>query len=78
MADIELIVKMSEEMWKQVKDGYVPLGISKYLKRGIPLPLIKSEIEKQEKWLSQAGYNAYNVNMAFNAIKLIMKAREKI
>ena len=38
MADIELVIKMPEEMWERVKDRYVPLGISKYLMNGIPLP----------------------------------------
>ena len=27
------------------------------------------EIEEQEKWLAEAGYNAYNVGVAFFAIK---------
>ena len=39
MADIELVIKIPEEMWEKVKDGYVPLlGISKYLMNGAPLP----------------------------------------
>ena len=38
MADIELVIKIPEEMWERIKDGYVPLGISKYLKNGTPLP----------------------------------------
>lgn len=36
MADVGLVVKIPEEMYEQIKDGYVPLGISKYLKNGIP------------------------------------------
>lgn len=40
MEDIELIIKMPEEMWEQVKEGYIPLplDISKYLKNSTPLP----------------------------------------
>ena len=38
MSDIELVIKIPEEMYEQIKDGYVPLGISKYLMNGIPLP----------------------------------------
>ena len=34
----EIVIKISEEMWERVKDGYVPLGISKYLKNGTVLP----------------------------------------
>ena len=34
----EIVIKIPEEMWEKVKDGYVPLGISKYLKNGTVLP----------------------------------------
>ena len=34
---MKLIIDIPEEMYEQIKDGYVPLGISKYLKNGIPL-----------------------------------------
>jgi hypothetical protein len=37
---------------------------------------IRAEIEKQEKWLMQAGYNAYNVDIAFNSIKLVLAEME--
>lgn len=33
------------------------------------LDKIKAEIEEQEIWLLQAGYNHYNVDIAFDAIK---------
>ena len=33
------------------------------------LDKIRAEIEAQEKWLSEAGYNAYNVSIAFESIK---------
>lgn len=39
--------------------------------------IILEEIEKQEKWLSQAGYNAYNVNIALNTIKHMIKSKEQ-
>ena len=38
---------------------------------------IRAEIEKQEKWLMQAGYNAYNVDIAFNSIKLALSESEE-
>ena len=38
MAEIKVVIKIPEEMWKQIKKGYVPLGISKYLKNGVTLP----------------------------------------
>ena len=40
------------------------------------LDKIRDEIEKQDKWLSQAGYNAYNVNIAFNSIKRVIAESE--
>ena len=33
-----LVIKIPEEMFEQIKVGYVPLGISKYLKNSTPLP----------------------------------------
>ena len=38
---------------------------------------IKAEIEKQEKWLVCAGYNAYNVDIAFSSIKKVLKESEE-
>lgn len=31
---------------------------------------LRAEIERQEKWLMDAGYNTYNVDIALDAIKL--------
>lgn len=33
------------------------------------LEKVRSEIEAQEKWLAEAGYNAYNVGIAFESVK---------
>ena len=33
---------------------------------------IRDEIEKQEKWILQAGCNTYNVDIALDAIKSIL------
>lgn len=33
------------------------------------LAKIRVEIDRQEKWLMDAGYTAYNVDIAFSAIK---------
>ena len=37
---------------------------------------IRTEIEKQEKWLLQAGYTVYNVDIAFDAIKAVIAESE--
>lgn len=44
---VKLIVEMPKEMHEKIKDGYVPLGISKYLKNGTPLDDVKEEIDEQ-------------------------------
>ena len=44
-------------------------------KNGI-IDKIRAEIERQEKWLQQAGYNAYNVHIAFDAIKRTLNEGE--
>ena len=41
------------------------------------LDKIRDEIDTQDKWLAQAGYNAYNVDIAFNAIKLVLAESEE-
>lgn len=48
------------------------------LKREPTTEEIKAEIEKQEKWLLQAGYNSYNVDIAFSTIKSLLAGSEGI
>ena len=43
---VKLIIEMPIVMYDQVKGGYLPLGISKYLKNGIPLDDLRSEIDQ--------------------------------
>lgn len=38
---------------------------------------IRAEIDRQEKWLMDAGYNAYNVDIAFNSIRSVVKESEE-
>ena len=40
------------------------------------LDKIRAEIDKQEKWLLQAGCTAYNVDIAFDAIKAVVAEGE--
>lgn len=37
---------------------------------------IRAEIDRQEKWLLRAGYTAYNVDIAFYAIKALIAESE--
>lgn len=34
---MKIVIDIPEDMWVKIQDGYVPLGISKYLKNGTPL-----------------------------------------
>lgn len=34
------------------------------------------KLEFERKWLSDAGYNAYNVDIAFNSIKRVLAESE--
>ena len=38
---------------------------------------IRAEINRQEKWLLQAGYTAYNVDIAFDTIKAVLAESEE-
>ena len=40
------------------------------------LDKIRAEIDRQERWLLQAGYDAYNVDIAFDAIKSVVAESE--
>ena len=39
---------------------------------------VRTEIDRQEKWLMQlhTGYTAYNIDIAFSAIKSVLKESE--
>lgn len=42
-----------------------------------PIDKVKEEIERQRKWLFKAGYNAHNIDIAFDAIKSLLKEVEE-
>jgi len=50
--------------------------IVKALEQEPILDKIRAEINRQEKWLLQAGYTAYNVDIAFDTIKAILAESE--
>jgi hypothetical protein len=49
----------------------------RYLKNKT-LEKIRAEIDRQQKWLLQAGYTAYNVDIAFDAIKSVVAESEEV
>lgn len=48
----------------------------KYIERDV-LDKIRAEINRQEKWLLQAGYTAYNADIAFDTIKSVLAKSEE-
>ena len=46
------------------------------IQNGTPLDKMRAEIDRQEKWLLQAGYTAYNVDIAFDSIKSVLAESE--
>lgn len=60
--------ELSPQVWKEISNYKMSL-LPATPKQEPILDKSISEIDKQEKWLSEAGYNAYNVGIAFFAIK---------
>lgn len=63
--------QISNEVYKQIMIAARDENEVDYV-----LDKIRDEIEKQEKWLWQAGINPYNVDIAFDAIKAVVKESE--
>ena len=57
-----------------MSNEYLDIAMEKVIKQEVNAVLnkIRTEIDRQEKWLSQAGYTAYNVDIAFHSIKLVL------
>ena len=68
---MKIVIDISDNKYQWIKDN--PLTYDneycEAIRNGTPFDKIKSEIERQEKWLLQAGCTAYNVDIAFDAIK---------
>ena len=58
---------MHEQTYKDIDRAFKALE-----EQNEVLDKIMREIEDQEKWLMQAGYNHYNVDIAFDAIKTVI------
>lgn len=51
--------------------------IIKALEQESILDKVRAEIDFEENWLSQVGYNEHNVDIAFNAIKRVISESEE-
>lgn len=81
MADIELVIKIPEEMWKRVKEGYVPLGISKYLRNSTPLPKGHDDlIDRNEVIKSLFDYHngKKTIGQCIDDVQTIIEAEERV
>ena len=73
---MQIVIDIPKEHYnyikKQVADG-IDNPLKVYITNGTTLDevldKIRSEIDRQEKWLLQAGCTDYNVDIAFDAIK---------
>lgn len=72
----EIYVVVGKEKYPVTEQAIKAVMATKVLDKEPILDKIKAEIEKQEKWLLQAGYNEYNVDIAFNSIKSVLAASE--
>lgn len=60
---MKLVIDISKEMYERIKDGYVPLGISKYLKNGTPLPKGHGDLKDADIYKTEVKkYIAENKN----------------
>ena len=73
---MKLIIDIDDKDYEKLKDGHIPLfSILDVIQNSIPLDLIRAEIDRQRKWLLQAGCTVYNVDIAFDAIKSVVAER---
>ena len=68
---------MIEDSRNSDYDTALQMAIKALLQEPV-LDKVKTEIDRQEKWLLQlhTGYTAYNVDIAFSAIKSVLKESE--
>lgn len=74
---MKLIIDIDKEVLNKLPEAELGSNVIEdvleAVENGTPLDDIKAEIDRQEKWLSQAGYTPYNVDIAFDSIKAVMK-----
>lgn len=52
---MKIVIDIPEEMYNRIKDGYVPLGISKYLKNGTLLPKGHGDLIDRKALMDKGG-----------------------
>jgi hypothetical protein len=61
-------MKLSKETYEDTRRAFKALEL---------IGEVKEELERQRKWLFKAGYNAYNIDVAFDTIKSLLKEAEQ-
>lgn len=61
-------MKLSKETYDDTRRAFKALEL---------IDEVKEELEKQRRWLFKAGYNAYNIDVAFDTIKSLLKEVEE-
>lgn len=61
-------MKLSKETYNEIHRAFKALEL---------IDEVKEELERQRKWLFKAGYNAYNIDVAFDTIKSLLKEVEE-
>jgi hypothetical protein len=61
-------MKLSKETYEDTHRAFKALEL---------IDEVKEELERQRKWLFKAGYNAYNIDVAFDTIKSLLKEGEQ-
>ena len=72
----EIYIVVGKEKYRVTDQAIKAVMATKVLEKEPILDKIRAEIEKQEKWLLQAGYNEYNVDIAFSSIKSVLAESE--
>lgn len=61
-------MKLSKETYEDTRRAFRALEL---------IGEVKEELERQRKWLFKAGYNAHNIDIAFDTIKSLLKEVEE-
>ena len=73
---MKLIIDIPDTYYEYCKAQEDAIEIQLAVKNGIPLDDLRAEIERQERWLMDTGYNACSVDIAFDAIKSVIAESE--
>lgn len=70
---MKIVIDLDDDTWVKVLDGYVPLGIGKQLKAGIPIDKFLEDI-KQEIYKTIDEYDSvYYTSALHKALEIIDK-----